>query len=170
MRGGREGGVSSVDRVAMNKNKRKLEKVLKVQQRRHNEEQRKMDSESSFLVEQSQDCESSLSSDADEEDSDFGLPETSKQIKQIQKRQPVVNLVLDPTQWSETVSLVIDKHGIRNRGLTEIMSAVVSSGGSNINDLLSSKTQCVDIAIEYESKLRGQYLRKTWKQFNHLNS
>ena len=60
----------------MDKNKRTLEKVLKVQQRRHNDEQRKMDSELSFLVEQSQDSESSLSSDAGEEDPDFGLPET----------------------------------------------------------------------------------------------
>ena len=55
MRGIREGEVFSVDRVTMDKNKSKLEKVLKVQKRRYNETQRKMDSELSFLVEQSQD-------------------------------------------------------------------------------------------------------------------
>ena len=47
-----------MDRITMDKNKRKLETVLKVRQRRHNEDQRKMDSESFFLVEQSQDSES----------------------------------------------------------------------------------------------------------------
>ena len=37
-----------------------------------------MDSKSFSLVEQSQDNESSLSSDAGKEDPNFGLPETSK--------------------------------------------------------------------------------------------
>ena len=64
-----------------------------------------MDSELFFLVEQSQDSESSLSSDADEEVPDFSLPETSKKRMQILKRQPAVNLNLDTTQWSETVSV-----------------------------------------------------------------
>ena len=40
-----------------------------------------MDSESSFFVEQSQDSELSLSSNAGEEDPDFNLPETSKKKK-----------------------------------------------------------------------------------------
>ena len=65
-----------------------------------------------------------------------------------------------------------DKHGISHKGLTEMMSAVVSFGGGNINDLSFSKIGLlyVDIAIGYESKLSSQYLRKTWKQFYHLNS
>ena len=46
-----------MDRVTLDRNKRKLEKALKVQQRRHNEKQRKMNSESSFFVEQSQGIE-----------------------------------------------------------------------------------------------------------------
>ena len=50
------------------------------------------------------------------------------------------------------------------------MSAVVSSGGGNTNDWSLSKIQRVDIAIGYESKLLSQYLRKTWKQINYLNS
>ena len=82
----------------MDKNKRKLEKVLKVQERRHSEKQRKMDSASSFLVEQSQDSESTLSSDACEEDPDFGLPETFIKRNQIKKKLPAVNLNLDPTK------------------------------------------------------------------------
>ena len=49
-----------MDRVTLDRNKRKLGKALKVQ-RRHNEEQREMDSESYFFVGQSQDSESSLS-------------------------------------------------------------------------------------------------------------
>ena len=48
-------------RITMDRNKRKVGKDLKVKQRRHNEEQREMDSESSFFVGQSQDNESSLS-------------------------------------------------------------------------------------------------------------
>ena len=85
-------------RVTLDKNKRKLEQALKVQQRRHNEEQKKMDSESSFFVEQSQDSKSSLSSHADKEDPDFGQLDTSKQRKQIHKKQRALNLNLDPTQ------------------------------------------------------------------------
>ena len=50
------------------------------------------------------------------------------------------------------------------------MSAVVSSGGGNINDMSLSKIQSVDIAIGYERKLLSQHLKRTWKQFNHLNS
>ena len=46
-------------RVTLNRNKRKLGKALKVLQRRNDEEQ--MDSESYFLVGQSQDSGSSLS-------------------------------------------------------------------------------------------------------------
>ena len=67
-----------------------------------------------------------------------------KEKKQIQKKQPAVNLNLDSTQWSETLILVADQHGNNHRGLTEKMSAVVSSGGGNINDLSLSKIQCLD--------------------------
>ena len=96
----------------MDKNKSKLKKTLKVQQRRHNNEQKKMDSESSFLVEQSQDSESSLSSDVGEKDPDFGLPETSKQRRQIHKNKlllisiliPLCGVTPDPTQWRTTQS------------------------------------------------------------------
>ena len=86
-----------------------------------------------------------------------------KKRKYIQLKQPAVNLNFDPIQWSETVSLVVDKHGISHRRLTEMMSAAVSSSGANINDLSLSKTQCVDISIGYKSRLLSQYLRKTWK-------
>ena len=37
------------------------------------------------------------------------------------------------------MSLAADKHHISHRGLTEVMSAVVSSGGGNISDLSLSK-------------------------------
>ena len=93
-----------------------------------------------------------------------------KKESKLKKKQPAVNLNPNPTQRSETVSLVVDKHGISHTGLTEMMSAVVSSGGGNISDLSLSKIQCKGIAIGYESKLLSQYLRKTWKQFNYLNS
>ena len=78
---------------------------MKVQQRRHNEEQRKMDSESSFLVEQSQDSKSSLSSDAHEEDPDFCWPETSKQRKKfINSKLILISMVISlsgvtPSVW-----------------------------------------------------------------------
>ena len=62
--------------------------------------------ESSITAEQKKDSEDSTSSDADEEDADFHLPETSnKRNKQLQEKRPAVSLNLDPTQWSETVSL-----------------------------------------------------------------
>ena len=50
-----------MNRVTLDRNKCKLRKDLKVQQRRHNEEQRETDSELYFFVGQSQDSESSLS-------------------------------------------------------------------------------------------------------------
>ena len=138
MKGSREGGVSSLDRVTAAKNKRKIKKVLQLKKRKHNKEQRKIDHamESYITAEQEKDIKDSTSSDAGKEDADFHLLKTSnKRKKQLQEKRPVVSLNLDPTQWSETVSLVADKHHINHRGLTEVMSAVVSSGGGNINDV-----------------------------------
>ena len=37
---------------------------------------------------------------------------TSKKRKRIQKKQLAVNFNLDPTQWSETFCLAVDKHGV----------------------------------------------------------
>ena len=141
MKGSREGGVLSLDRVIVAKNKRKIEKILLLKKRKHNEEQRKMDHamESSITAEQEKDSEDRTSSDADEEDTDFHFPETSnKRKKQLQEKRPAVSLNLDPTQWSE-VSLGADKHHISYRGLTEVMCVVVNSGGGSINDLSLSK-------------------------------
>ena len=138
MKGSRKGGVSSLDRVTVAKNKRKIEKVMLLKNRKYNEEERKIDYpiKSFITAEQEKDSKDSTSSDAGEEDADFHLLETSnKRKKQLQEKRPAVSLNLDPTQWSETVSLVADKHHISHRGLTEVMSAVVSSGGGNINDL-----------------------------------
>ena len=58
--------------------KRKSKMVLKVQQRKRNAEERKMESELSFIAEQSLERKSSLSSDDGKKDPDFGLHETSK--------------------------------------------------------------------------------------------
>ena len=41
MKGSREGGVSSLDRLTVAKNKRKIEKVLQLKKRKYNEEQKK---------------------------------------------------------------------------------------------------------------------------------
>ena len=88
---------------------------------------------SSITAEKENDSEDSTSSDAGEEDADFHLPEISKKRKkQLQEKRPAVSLNLDPTKWSETVSLVADKLHISHRGLTEATSAVVSYGGGNI--------------------------------------
>ena len=38
--------------------------------------------------------------------------------KSIQENRPAVSLNFDATQWSETVSLVADKHRFSHRGLT----------------------------------------------------
>ena len=88
------------------------------------------------------------------------MRDSSEKKKKIKKKQPIVNLNLDPTQSNETLSLVADEYGISHRGITEMISTVVSFGGGNINDLSLLKIQCVDIAIEYESKLLSQHLRK----------
>ena len=106
IRDSRESGFFFVDREAIKKNKRQLEKASKLRQRKHNEKQRKMDSESSFLVWQSHDNKSNLSSDAGGEILTLACLKP-KTRKQIHKKQPAVNLNLDPTQWSETASLVV---------------------------------------------------------------
>ena len=43
MKGSREGGISSLDRVTVAKNKRKIEKILQLKKRKYNEEQKKID-------------------------------------------------------------------------------------------------------------------------------
>ena len=43
MKGSREGGVSSLNRVTVAKNKRKIKKGFAVEKRKYNQEQRKMD-------------------------------------------------------------------------------------------------------------------------------
>ena len=75
----REGGVSSLDRVTVAKNKQKIEKVLQLKKRKYNEEQRKMDyaMKSFMTAEQEKDSKNSTSSDAGEEDADFHLLKTS---------------------------------------------------------------------------------------------
>ena len=76
MKGSREGGVLSLDRVIVAKNKRKIEKILLLKKKKHNEEQGKMDHamESSITAEQEKDSADSTSNDADEEDADFHFP------------------------------------------------------------------------------------------------
>ena len=142
MIGSRKGGVSLLDRVTVAKNKRKKEKVLQLKKRKCNEEQRTINyaMKSFITAEQEKDSKDSSSSDAGEEDADFDLLETfDKRKKQLQEKWPAASLNVDPTQWSETVSLVADKHDISHTALTEVMSAVVSYGGGNINDLSLSK-------------------------------
>ena len=99
---------------------------------------------SSIIAKQEKDRKDSTSSDTGEEDAGFHLPKTSnKRKKQLQEKRPAVSLNLYLTQWSKTVSLLADKHHISHKGLTEATSAVVSSGGGNINDLyLSKDTMC----------------------------
>ena len=72
----------------------------------------------SFITdEQEKDSKDSRSSDTGEEDTDFHLLETSNKRKnQLQEKRPAVSLNLNPTQWSETVNLVADKHHTSHRG------------------------------------------------------
>ena len=136
MKGSREGGVSSLDRVIMAKSKRKMETVLQIGERKQKEKKkRKLTSEviPSSVIEKYEDSESNLSSNAGE-DTDLYLPKPSKKGRKRKKR-PVVSLGLNPTEWSKIVSIVADKHYISHRGITEVMSAVMHSGGGSINDL-----------------------------------
>ena len=90
MKSSRKGGVSSLDRVTVAKNKRKIEKVLQLKKRKCNEEQRKIDyAMKSYIADkQEKHSKDSTSSDAGEEDADFHLPETSnKRKKQLQEKR-----------------------------------------------------------------------------------
>ena len=75
-----------------------------------------MDSELSFLVEQSQDSESSSSCDAGKGDHDFGLPETSKKKKKsnlllISILIPLSGVI--PLVWWQ-VNMALAKSAIRD--------------------------------------------------------
>ena len=111
MRGSRERGVSSVDRVAMDINKRKLEKVLKVQQRKHNEEQQKWILSHPFLLSKAKTKKAVYQAMLVKTILNLACLELQKkkQKRKFKKKQPVVNLNLGPTHWSKTVSLVANK-------------------------------------------------------------
>ena len=85
----------------MAKKQTKSRKNFAVKKRKLNEEQRKMDHQikSSITAEWEKDSKNSMSSGAGEEDADFHLPKTStKRKKQLQEKQPAVDLNLDPMQ------------------------------------------------------------------------
>ena len=88
MKGSRVGGVSSLYRETVAKNKRKIEKVLLLKKRKYNKEQRKMDyaMKSFIAAEQEKDSKDSTSSDAGEEDADFhSLKHLTKERKKCKK-------------------------------------------------------------------------------------
>ena len=163
MKGSRVGGISSLDRVTETKNKRKLEKVLEVRKRKDKEEQRKRENtvNSSIGSEDSDDSSITVYGEFDEEDADFNMPGTSsKKKKKQQEKRPAVNLNFDPCQWSDTVCLVADKHHISHRGLTEVMSAVVRSGGGSINELSLSK----DTVRRHRNSIRERQAKSVFEK------
>ena len=89
------------------------------------------------------------------------VPTSSKQQKQQNQKRGTVSLKVDAKHWSETVGLVTDIHHISHRGLTEVMSAVISTGGGNIADISLSK----DTTSRLHNKIREQKIRVAlgWK-------
>ena len=80
------------------------------------------------------------------------VPTLSKRQKQQNEKRDTVRLKVDAKHWSETVGLVADKHHISHKGLTEVMSAVISTGGGNIADMSLSK----DTTRRHRNKIREQ--------------
>ena len=67
------------------------------------------------------------------------MPTSSKRQKQQNEKRGTVSLKVDAKHWSATVGLVADKHHISRKGLTEVTSAVISTGSGNIADISLSK-------------------------------
>ena len=101
----------------------------------------------SSVIEKYEDSESNLSRNAGE---DTDLHRQNREKRKKTEKRPVVSLRLNPTDWSKTVSIVADKHHISHRELTEVMSAVIHSGGGSINDLSLSK----DTVCRHRNKIR----------------
>ena len=60
---------------------------------------------------------------------------SSKRQKLQNEKRGTVSLKVDAKHWSETIGLAADKHYISHRGLTEVMSAIISTEGGNIADI-----------------------------------
>jgi len=118
MKTSREGGVSSLDRTTLAKNKEKLKRSLQKQNRIYKEEQRKINlatKSSNFATYFDENSENSSLSES-EEDNDMYVPTSSKRQKQQNEKLSTVTLKLNAKNWSETVGLVADKHYVRHRG------------------------------------------------------
>ena len=89
------------------------------------------------------------------------VPSSSKRQKQQNEKRGTVSLKVDAKHWSETVGLGADIHHISHRGLTEVISAVISTGGGNIADISLSK----DTTRRHCNKIREQKIRVAleWK-------
>ena len=154
MKTSRKGGVPSLDRKTLAKNKEKLKRSLQKQERIYKEEQRKinMDTKSSTFATHCNESRENSSLIESEEDNDMYVPTSSKRQKQQNEKRGTVSLKIDAKHWSETVGLVADKHHISHRGLTEVMSSVISTGGGNIADISLSK----DTTRRHRNKIREQ--------------
>ena len=154
MKTSREGGASSLERKTLAKNKEKLKRSLQKQERIYKEEQRKINLDtklSTFATHSNESSENSSFSES-EENNDMYVPTSSKRQKQQNEKRGTVSLKADAKHWSETVGLVADKHHISHKGFTEVMSAVISTGGGNIADISLSK----DTTRRHRNKIRKQ--------------
>ena len=113
MKGSREGGVSSLDRVTMAKSKRKMETILRIQERKHKEKKRKLNNEviPSGVIEKNKGSESNLSSKAGE-DTDLYLPKPSKKRKKKENKKSNLSLASVLIQLSGVKLLVLRQTSI----------------------------------------------------------
>ena len=124
MKTSREGGVSSLDRKTLAKNKEKLKRSLQKQERIYKEEQRKINlatKSSNFVTHSDESSENSTLSESTT-DNDMYVSTSSKRQKQQNEKRGTASLKVDAKHWSETVGLVADKHHISHRGLTEVLT------------------------------------------------
>ena len=77
---------------------------------------------------------------------------SSKRQNQQNEKRGTVSLKVDAKHWSETVGLVADKHHISHKRFTEVMSAVIKTGGCNIADISLSK----ETTRRHRNKIREQ--------------
>ena len=123
MKSNREGGVSSLDRKTLAKNKKKLKRSLQKQERIYKEEQRKISLATklfNFVTHSNKISENSTLSES-ATDNDMYVSTSSKRQKQQNEKRGTASLKVDAKHWSETVGLVADKHHISHRGLTEVL-------------------------------------------------
>ena len=139
----RPGDIGSFDRITHEKFNRKQERSTAIKKAVEKEKEKKQQNEFQKPTISNHKTDENSENDYTNDINNDEISEKERNPSMSQRkrkyRQPIP-LKINPNKWSKKVCSVADKHKVSHRGLTEIVSAIVQTGG-DINDLsLSRKT------------------------------